>query len=281
MKRTCLAPLVVAIAVSPTATVAASPAATLAASPATAEDGVAELQRMLDRSVAYDAVENISNAFGNWIDDQQWPSMSELFAEDGWRQKYLVGFYVGPERIRTAEQTQAPRPPGPRRSIRIHLRMQPVIDVTEDGGYAYLRTRLLHMTGNRDQPGEVKNGMYPNDAAALEGGVWKLSIVGIDEPYFVSNGWANGWARVPPISEERRRTVPPAMRQLADLFPPDIPLAAMPVRQGAFTIGEDFVHFPEVKPMWFHYPNPVSGRLPENYCPDLRTCEPGFQPRAQ
>lgn len=261
MKLVCLVPL----------------AAAVAASPVAASDDVADLRRKLDRSVAYDAVENISNAFGNWIDDRQWPSMSSLFAKEGWRQKYLVGFYVGPERIRNAEETQAPVSTEPRRSVRIHLRMQPVIDVTEDGRYAYLRTRLLHMTGNRDRPGEVKNGMYPNDAAALEDGIWKLSIVGIDEPYFVSNGWADGWARVPPFSDARRRTLAPMMQQLIDRYPPDIPLAAMPVRQGAFTIGDEFVHFPEVKPMWFHYPNPVSGRLPAHFCADMRTCEPGFK----
>ena len=250
----------------------------LVSSPAHADDDQADLQQKLDRSVAYDAVENISNAFGNWIDDRQWLSMSSLFASDGWRQKYLVGFYIGPERIRNAETIQAPESESPRRAVRIHLRMQPVIDVTDDGEQAYLRTRLLHITGNWERPGEVKNGMYPNDAATIEDGVWKLSIVGIDEPYFVSNGWANGWARVPPISEERRHTVPQLMQNLIDRYPPDIPLEAMPFRQGAFTIGDAFVHFPEVKPMWFHYRNPVSGRLPEHYCPDMRTCEPGFRP---
>ncbi len=251
--------------------------AALACSPASAEDDAADLQRKLDRSIAYDAVENISNAVGNWIDDHQWPEMSALFAREGARQKYLVGFYISPEHILKAETLQAPPTPGPRRAIRIHLRMKPVIDVNEDGTYAYLRTRLLHFTGNADRPGEVKNGMYPNDAAALEDGVWKLSIVGIDEPYFVSAGWANGWARVPPMTDERRTRFPPAMQALADRMPPDVPLSAMPVRQGSFTIGDKFVHFPEVKPMWFHYSNPVSGRVPENYCPDMRTCEPGFE----
>jgi len=256
-------------------------ASILASSPAFAEDDTAELQRKLDRSIAYEAVENISNAFGNWIDDHQWPLMSALFARDGWRQKYLVGFYESPEHILTAETLQAPPSPGPRRAIRIHLRMQPVIDVNEDATHAYLRTRLLHFTANWDRAGEVKNGMYPNDAAVLEKGVWKLSVVGIDEPYFVSAGWANGWARVPPYDNSRRTTTPQGMRSLAERYPPDVPLSAMPVRQGAFTIGPEFVHFPEVKPMWFHYPNPVSGRLPENYCPDLRTCEPGVQRPAQ
>ncbi len=249
-------------------------ALTLVAGPARAQDDISELRRLLDRSIAYDAIENISNAFGDWIDDQQWDLQSSLFARDGRRQKYLVGFYIGPERIRAAETFQAAVRRSPRQSVRIHRRMQPVIDITPDGGYAYIRTRLLHITTSRDTPGAVKNGMYPNDAAKIEDGVWKLSVVGIDEPYFVSNGWAGGWARVPPFSEERRRTTPAMMQRLIDNVPPDVPLTAMPVRQHAFTPGEGFVHFPEVKPMWFHYPNPVSGRIPEFHCPDIRTCEP-------
>ncbi len=256
-------------------------AAILVSSAAVANDDPADLQRKLDRSTAYDAVENASSALGYWMDDHQWPEMSALFASDGAREKYLVGFYVSPEHILKAETIQAPPTPGPRRSIRIHLRIQPVIDVNEDGTYAYLRTRLLHFTGNAERPGEVKNGMYPNDAAALENGVWKLSVVGIDEPYFVSAGWANGWARVPPMTDERRHRFPPLMQGLIDKDPPDIPLSAMPVRQGAFTIGDKFVLFPEVKPMWLHYRNPVSGRVPEHYCPDMRTCEPGFEWQTQ
>ena len=31
--------------------------------------------------------------------------------------------------------------------------------------------------------------------------------------------------------------------------------------------------WPDIKPMWFSYKNPVSGRVPPLYCPDLETCE--------
>lgn len=46
----------------------------------------------------------------------------------------------------------------------------------------------------------------------------------------------------------------------------------MPARLRGFARGSPT--WPDIKPMWFAYPNPVSGRLPENYCPDLKTCEP-------
>ena len=30
--------------------------------------------------------------------------------------------------------------------------------------------------------------------------------------------------------------------------------------------------WPGILPMWFHYKNPVSGRVPENYWPDCVPC---------
>jgi hypothetical protein len=33
------------------------------------------------------------------------------------------------------------------------------------------------------------------------------------------------------------------------------------------------VRWPGILPMWFHYKNPVSGRVPERYWPNCGTCE--------
>lgn len=46
----------------------------------------------------------------------------------------------------------------------------------------------------------------------------------------------------------------------------------MSLRQHSSVPG-DMIVCPDIKSMWFSYNNPVSGRVPENYCPDLRTCE--------
>ena len=32
------------------------------------------------------------------------------------------------------------------------------------------------------------------------------------------------------------------------------------------------ITWPGILPMWFHYKNPVSGRVPEHYWPDCVTC---------
>ena len=31
-------------------------------------------------------------------------------------------------------------------------------------------------------------------------------------------------------------------------------------------------NWPEIKPMWFAYRNPISRRTPPNYCPDFFKC---------
>jgi len=65
---------------------------------------------------------------------------------------------------------------------------------------------------------------------------------------------------------------PTMMDKLRRDFPPDVDQADMGIRGVGFGAGPDFITFPDVKPMWFHYANPVSGRLPPNYCPDHSTC---------
>ena len=37
--------------------------------------------------------------------------------------------------------------------------------------------------------------------------------------------------------------------------------------------GSDELLWPNIKPMWFNYKNPVSDREPPNYCFNLKTCE--------
>ena len=39
------------------------------------------------------------------------------------------------------------------------------------------------------------HGMYPNNAAKLEDGIWKLDVMAPDQPYFSSPSFTDGWAR--------------------------------------------------------------------------------------
>jgi hypothetical protein len=243
------------------------------------DTGLAELERRLAVAKAHDAVENVSHAFGDFLDDFDWANSSQLFARTGRRGKYQVGFYIGPERIYTAESGQYGPAPSPRRSVQIHLRVQPVIDVGPDGMTAKLRTRLFSMNASTTVPGSFQGAMYPNDKLVMQEGVWKFQHQSIDEFYSRSAGYKNGWAKVPEI-DQHQQFAPDRKQSLMDKlrtsYPPDVNILDMGLRAVGFAPNYEFVDFPDVKPMWFHYANPVSGRLPPNYCPDHSTC---YQPR--
>jgi hypothetical protein len=203
--------------------------------------------------------------------------LGQLFAEKGAREMPYAGFYIGPKRITEAEVTKWGHRRSPRTSIPIHLRMQPVIDVTPDGRAARFRTRLFSIGSSLNTAGSFSGGMYPNDQAVLENGVWKLWSVAIDEFYYNSAGYKNGWTNVPAEPAEKK----PDM--LLKAYPPDVPLTALGQRQQGFIPGSTqfnpYIHngpaypgYPSAVPMWFHYVNPVSGRVPPYYWPDCASC---------
>jgi SnoaL-like protein len=238
--------------------------------------GVADAGRRLARSVAYIAVDNMSHALGNYIDDQQWHSLGLLFAKDGWRAKAAVAFCVGPEHAEECERNYDGVAALPRVSASGHWLIQPVIDVAPDARSARMRHRLLHIDAAVESRG-FSDGMYPNNAAKLEDGVWKFDVAAPDQPYFTSSGFRDGWARRSNTPAAPRVANRNAIEPLRN-FPADVPRASMPRRHHGSLPG-DMIVWPDIKPMWFSYRNPVSGRVPPLYCPDLKTCEKELETR--
>jgi hypothetical protein len=238
-------------------------------SPADLDAAIADATRRLSLSLAYIAVDNISHALGNYIDDQQWHSLGLLFAKDGWRAKAAVAFCVGPEHAEECERNYDGVAALPRATASGHWLIQPVIEVASDGQSAKMRHRLLHIDAAPESRG-FSDGMYPNNAAKVEDGVWKFDVAAPDQPYFSSPSFKAGWARPAdaPLPRAVNRNAIAAQRN----FPPDVPRASMPIRHHGSLPGDTIV-WPDIKPMWFSYKNPVSGRVPPLYCPDLKTCE--------
>jgi hypothetical protein len=230
---------------------------------------ITDARRRLSHAVAYIAVDNISHALGNDIDDQQWHALGQLFAKDGWRAKAAIAFCVGPDHAEECERNYDGVAALPRQAAQGHWLIQPVIDVAPDGTSAKMRHYLLHIDAAPESRG-FSDGMYPNNAAKLEDGVWKLDVMAPDQPYFSSPSFKDGWARKAsaPLS---RPVVKNAVEPLRN-FPADIPRSSMPLRHHGSLPGDTIV-WPDIKPMWFAYRNPVSGRVPPLYCPDLKTCE--------
>ncbi|MEV5410404.1 nuclear transport factor 2 family protein [Thermopolyspora sp. NPDC052614] len=240
---------------------------------------LADLARRLARSQAYDGVENVSSVYGYYLDDFQWSDMAAIFAVNGHKQSPFAGYYVGRDRIIGAANANWGPSPERRSAISFHWRTQPVIHVSHDGRSANLRTRLFQPRTSKDPGstskhfymGGLHGGMYPNDQAVLENGIWRLWSLTIDEHYFASPDWKGGWASAAPRPQDEP---PPPPSRLLSTYPPDIPLTDLGRRQDGFRGGTGkLIEWPAILPMWFHYRNPVSGRVPENFWPDCVPCE--------
>ena len=248
------------------------------AAPAPAPTGsfdarMAEAERRLAVSKAWDGVENVSAAYGDYLDDLAFGPLAAIFAEQGNKEIPFTGFYVTRESIAARDQSRGVAAtagsPTPRTTLPLHLRTQPVILVAEDGRSAAIRTRLFQPQSSRTRPMGFAGGMY-NDQAVLENGIWRFWSVAIDEHYFSSAGYEGGWSGVEPAD-------PAALQRQGGAtssdYPPDIPLTDLGEREVGFRGGPGTVlAWPSILPMWFHYRNPVSGRVPERYWPDCVPC---------
>jgi len=251
----------------------AAPAAARPSAPAESLDArIAEAERRLAVSKAWDGAENVSSAYGDYLDDLDFGPLAAIFAEEGNKEIPFTGFYVTRESIAARDASRnvvaSSSEPRPRTTLSLHLRTQPVILVAEDGRSAAIRTRLFQPGSSLDNALGFSAGMY-NDQAVLEGGIWRLWSVAIDEPYFLSRGYDGGWSG---YKEPDPRWLSPANVTGSD-YPPDIPLSDLGVRQEGFRGGTGTTRaWPQILPMWFHYRNPVSGRVPEHYWPDCVPC---------
>ncbi|MBN8831416.1 MAG: nuclear transport factor 2 family protein [Sphingomonadales bacterium] len=218
----------------------------------------AEARARIDAAAASVAIDNASNAFGNYIDDFEWANLSKVFTRAGLREAPGVGFYRTPERIFRMQSTRYGKLASPRTNIPIHARIQPVIHVSADGQSAHFRVRLMQFNSALASSGGVMGGIY-EDQARLEDGVWRLSFVEIDH-YLQTRGYADLWTNVP---EGLGQRMLPNVGALRD-FPPDAPL-----------VGEVAAPYPAVGKMWFHYANPVSGRRPPLMTPKTQGVRSG------
>jgi hypothetical protein len=196
-------------------------------------------ERSLERSAAYHAAENLSTAYGYYVDDYKWDDAADLFSANGSKEMEYAGTYVGRVSIRESMTGSHPnpRPAG----VSLHQVVQPVIHVAPDGRTAAIRMRLLQMTSLAGEGGSWLSGIYEN-TAVIEEGRWKLSGMDLDHVWQAPS--RGGWTRV-------TAPVPARVLPFATEFRPVRPLR-----------GPAAAPFPKVAPMPFHYANPVSGRVP-------------------
>ena len=201
----------------------------------------------LARAAAFDGVENISNAYGYFIDEFRWDDTADLFSTDGWKELSYIGTYVGRESVRGSLFGRYGNAGRGGAFMAIHQKTQPYVTVSEDGGRANIRLRLFQFNSAAEAAGSWISGIYENQAV-IEDGIWRIH--GMDLDYVWLADYTSGWAGIVPGASERYRPKPEDVAKM----PPDAPLR-----------GVTFAPYPEIAPMGFHFANPVSGRVPQTF----------------
>jgi hypothetical protein len=238
---------------------------------------LSSLARRLARSAAFDGAENLSAAYGYYLDDLRCEELGAIHASYGHKASPFSGWFQTPARVAKAckvvyGEVQNPNPQ--RSSISFHWRPQPVVLTSMDGRSATLRARLLQPGTSITGSGGFNGAIY-HDQMALEDGKWKLWSITIDEHYWTSSGWSGGWAgvRMPNVTNTTAPRNASSASALNTRFPPDIPLTALGEREATFRGGSGrTITWPEIQRMWFQYRNPVSGRVPDSYWPGCVPC---------
>ncbi len=203
---------------------------------------VEEVDRLVRRAIGYDACENLTTAYGYYIDDFLWDDFSDLFAVDAWREAPFVGVYVGRERIRKSLKVQYPFAGGRSTGFfTCHQIIQPVIHVSEDGRSADIRVRLFQLSGSDGENGLWMAGILEKKAK-IENDIWKLTAMDLD--YTWTADYKGGWAK-------GLMSLKLSAGNIMETFPPDRPMR-----------GPSEAPFPKIADVPFHYVNPVSGRRP-------------------
>ena len=203
----------------------------------------------LTRAEAFDAAENLGNAYGAYINRFSWDEMAALFAPDGWRELPFIGVVSGRQHIRDAARVRY-GDAGPSSAFQaVHMLTQPYVTVSQDeatGDWrAQMRTRLVQMNSSASGPGSWMAGVYEWQ---LERGPQGWAFAGMDLDYTWIGPYAGAWTAADPAMGEALR---PNAEQLARY------------RVDAPQRGATGVPFPAIEALPFHYANPVSGRPPE------------------
>jgi hypothetical protein len=181
-------------------------------------------------------IQRLQRAFGYYLDKGFFGEAANLFADDGRVQYGVDGVYIGKERIkelftRQGHGSMNAGPGLPFGRFNMHMQLQPMITVADDGETAQGRWREWALLG------EYQVAIYWGDAVlendyVKEDGVWK-----VQEMRYYTNfvaPYKGGWASLEPVRGDWTTEVGKA-------FPPDRP---SPVR---------YQPFPNVYVPPFHY----------------------------
>ena len=185
---------------------------------------------------AENAVLNLQNAYGYYVDRKLWDDVADLFADGGTMEIGQSGVYVGRKSIRRGLEQFGPA--GLRDGeINDYILMQPIVTVASDGASAKARGVYLGMTGIAGVGAQWREGIYENEFVC-DGGVWKIAALHV-YPRLVTD-YDKGWALdAEPVNQQSKA------------FPPDRPPTSA------------YESYPKFMIPPLHFRHPVTGRAPQ------------------
>jgi hypothetical protein len=198
---------------------------------------VAQLELRAGRLEDRAAIENLTRAYGYYVDKQLWHEVVALFSSDARVEIAGRGVYKGSKSIDRLFRLAMG---GGRIGLADgglfnHMILQGVVNVADDGRTAKGRWRAFVQIGQHQKFGIWSEGTYENDYVKIDG-VWRISGMHFFATYYTpyDQGWAKRALPNNGPSGEYGPDAPPS--KIYDVYPG---------------------HY--VPP--FHYPNPVTGRV--------------------
>ena len=181
-------------------------------------------------------VQNLQHSYGYYLDRKMWDDTADLFTEDGTMEVGQRGTYAGKARIRRALEVLYGPSPLRKGELFDHVNLATVVTIAQDGHSAGARTSQLSMLGLNGQYAQWEDGTYENEYVKQDG-TWKIKAV----HYYprMATDYDKGWAT------DAKPAPDPSTN-----FPPDTPPT------------QSCESYPQVCTVAFHYPNPVTGKLP-------------------
>lgn len=158
------------------------------------------IERQLERAIAYDAVENLANAYNFYLDEFDGAAAAELFTDDA--AVRVINADVAGGRAGILAAIEGPRAPDarvrPAGFIAIHQTLQPIVEVSADGRSARIWLRLFGSSGRRGEDGAWIAGIYAGEASNRDG-VWALEQMDLYLNWAAD--YTTGWASAAPYAQ--------------------------------------------------------------------------------
>jgi hypothetical protein len=151
------------------------------------------------------AVQNLQNAWGYYIDRGMWKEAAALFAPEGTREVGQAGVYEGREHIRRALELDGPR--GLREGqLNDHLQIEPIVTVAADGKTAQARIFELAFVGGGGEPARIVQNVAEN-IYAKQGDTWMIQAMHVYT--ILATDYAQGWGKSALPAPTTSKTFPP------------------------------------------------------------------------